>query len=183
MAKTVLEKIIVAIRAVQDHRGASRQAIAKYLKAELACENAAAIRAALKKGAATGKLVQSGQSFRVAGDAAVAPPADETVGVEEVAAGAGPAAAAGDDVVVDYVGTLADGGARFDASKNFAFTLGAGDVIKGWDRGVAGMRAGGRRTLTCPPKLAYGAKGSAPDIPPHATLVFDVTLKKIKSRE
>lgn len=179
MAKTVLQKVVVAIRAVQDHKGASRQAVVKYLKAELDCANAAAIKGALKKGVSGGTLVQTGQSFRVAGDAIIAPPADETVGIEDLEAGAGAAAARGDDVVVDYVGALVDGGAEFDRGKSFAFSLGGGDVIKGWDRGVAGMRAGGRRILTCPPKLAYGAKGSAPDIPPHAALRFDVTLVSI----
>ena len=179
--KTVLDKIVVAIRAVQDCKGASRQAVVKYLKAEFACDNATAIKSALKKGVATGKLTQQGQSFRVAGDAPIAPPADETVGVEDVAEGGdGPAAAVGDEVSMHYVGTLEDGSV-FDRGKNFRFVLGAGDVIKGWDRGIVGMRVGGRRKLVCPPKLAYGAKGSKPDIPPHATLRFDVTLAKLGS--
>ena len=177
--KTVLDKIVVAIRAVQDCKGASRQAVVKYLKAEFACDNATAIKSALKKGVATGKLTQQGQSFRVAGDAPIAPPADETVGVEDVAEGGdGPAAAVGDEVSMHYVGTLEDGSV-FDRGKNFRFVLGAGDVIKGWDRGIVGMRVGGRRKLVVPSKLGYGKKGSAPEIPPNATLLFDVTLERI----
>ena len=176
--KTVLEKIIVAIRAVQDHKGASRIAISKYLKSELSCENATAIKAALKKGVSSGKLTQTGQSFRVAGDAPIEAPADETVRTEDVKEGEGPAAEKGDEVAMSYVGTLEDGHC-FDTGKNFKFVLGGGDVIKGWDRGIVGMRVGGRRKLVCPPKLAYGAKGSSPDIPPNATLLFDVTLTKI----
>ena len=176
--KTVLDKVIVAIRAVQDYKGASRQAISKYLKSEFQCDNATAIKSALKKGVAGGKLEQTGQSFRVAGDAPVEKPADETVVVEDAAEGEGPAAELGDEVSMNYRGTLDDGHC-FDEGKNFKFTLGNKDVIKGWDEGILGMKKGGRRTLVVPPKLGYGAKGSKPDIPPHATLHFDVTLVKI----
>ena len=167
-------QVIVAIRAVQDHKGASRQAIVKYLKSEFQCENGVAIKKALK----SDKLIQTGQSFRVKGDAPIAPPADEVVGVEDVSIGDGAVAQKGDDVAMSYVGTLEDG-SRFDAGKDFRFTLGAGDVIKGWDRGIVGMKEGGRRKLVVPSKLGYGKKGSAPEIPPDATLLFDVTLERI----
>ena len=172
--KTVLDKVIYAIRACQDHKGASRQAITKYLKAEFQCESAVAIKKALK----SDKLVQTGQSFRVKGDAPIASPADEVVGIEDVTVGDGAAAEKGDEVAMAYVGTLEDG-SRFDGGKNFRFTLGGGDVIKGWDRGIVGMRLGGRRRLVVPSKLGYGRKGSAPEIPPDATLLFDVTLERI----
>jgi FKBP-type peptidyl-prolyl cis-trans isomerase len=168
-------QVIVAIRAVQDHRGASRQAIVKYLKSEFQCENGVAIKKTLK----SDKLVQTGQSFRVKGDAPIAPPADEVVGMEDVSIGDGAAAQKGDDVAMSYVGTLEADGSRFDAGTNFRFTLGGGDVIKGWDRGIVGMRVGGRRKLVVPSKLGYGKKGSAPEIPPNATLLFDVTLERI----
>ena len=172
--RTRRAQVIVANRAVQDHKGASRQAIVKYLKAEFQCENGVAIKKALK----SDKLIQKGQSFRVKGDAPIAPPADEVVGMEDVSIGDGAAAQKGDDVAMSYVGTLEDG-SRFDAGKDFRFTLGAGDVIKGWDRGIVGMRVGGRRKLVVPSKLGYGKKGSAPEIPPDATLLFDVTLERI----
>jgi FKBP-type peptidyl-prolyl cis-trans isomerase len=115
-------QVIVAIRAVQDHKGASRQAIVKYLKSEFQCENVVAIKKALK----SDKLVQTGQSFRVKGDAPIAPPADEVVGTEDITVGDGAAAQKGDEVSMSYVGTLEADGSRFDAGKDFRFTLGAG---------------------------------------------------------
>ena len=87
---------------------------------------------------------------------------------------------AGDILTVDYTGTLTNGN-QFDSSigkKPFQFILGAGQVIKGWDQGMVGMKEGGKRQLTIPGNLAYGEKGAG-DIPPNATLKFDVTLIKI----
>src|SRR5579884_2356705 len=103
---------------------------------------------------------------------------------EDIVVGTGPEAKPGQTVAVDYVGTLADG-TEFDASSKhggpFEFPLGAGQVIKGWDEGVAGMRVGGKRKLTVPPDLGYGASGT-PDgtIPPNSTLIFVVDLRAIK---
>lgn len=85
-------------------------------------------------------------------------------------------------VSVYYVGRLQKGNKKFDSSTQgpgFKFRLGAGEVIKGWDFGIAGMKVGGKRKLTIPAKLAYGAGGSPPIIPPNATLVFDVELKAL----
>jgi len=84
-------------------------------------------------------------------------------------------------VTVMYRGTLATNGYMFDKAKNFTFVLGAGEVIKGWDLGIVGMKIGGSRKLVVPPKLGYGKRGCAPDIPGNATLHFSVTLKKIDS--
>lgn len=95
--------------------------------------------------------------------------------------GKGLEAKAGDIITVDYTGKLTDG-KQFDTSigkKPFQFILGAGQVIKGWDQGVVGMKPGGQRTLTIPSDLAYGDNGVADVIPPKATLVFDVSLIKI----
>ena len=110
--------------------------------------------------------------------------------VETVAEGGGAEAVAGARVSVHYTGWLYDGsredrrGRQFDSSRDrgqaFAFVLGAGQVIPGWDQGVAGMRVGGRRTLIVPPGLAYGAAGAGGVIPPDATLVFDVELLAVE---
>jgi FKBP-type peptidyl-prolyl cis-trans isomerase len=97
--------------------------------------------------------------------------------------GKGATATAGKDVTVHYTGWLwKDGakGAKFDSSKDrndpFGFSLGAGQVIKGWDEGVQGMKIGGKRTLIIPPQLGYGARGAGGVIPPNATLLFEVEL-------
>jgi len=99
--------------------------------------------------------------------------------IEDLVEGTGAEAKAGQTVSVHYVGTLTDG-RKFDSSRDrgtpFKFPLGAGRVIQGWDRGVAGMKIGGQRRLTIPPELAYGARGFPPVIPANATLVFEIEL-------
>jgi FKBP-type peptidyl-prolyl cis-trans isomerase len=178
--KSVQEMIIVAIRnQPATANGVSRTAIAKYLKNELEWENASKLKQALKKAVETGKLEQSGQSFRVAGDPVAQRPPEATVTIQDIKEGNGPEAVKGSTVVVKYEGKLADGSV-FDSAPTFEFTLGAGDVIKGWDQGIAGMKVGGERKLEVPSKLGYGKRGSAPEIPPNADLFFTVTLKRIK---
>lgn len=102
--------------------------------------------------------------------------------IEDLTVGRGELAKRGDDIVVHYVGKLLDG-KQFDSSRSrrdpLDFALGAGDVIKGLDQGVEGMRVGGVRKLTIPAELAYGDQGCGGVIPPHATLVFDVELLEI----
>jgi FKBP-type peptidyl-prolyl cis-trans isomerase len=99
--------------------------------------------------------------------------------IEDMKAGTGAVAEAGKRVTVHYTGWLTNG-TKFDSSKDhgqpFNFQLGAGQVIKGWDQGVAGMKVGGMRKLTIPPSLRYGANGTGGVIPPNATLVFEVEL-------
>ena len=102
--------------------------------------------------------------------------------IDDLAVGEGAAAAAGQNVTVHYTGWLTDG-TKFDSSKDrgdpFVFPLGGGRVIKGWDEGVQGMKVGGKRKLTIPPALGYGARGAGGVIPPNATLVFEVELLKV----
>ena len=120
--------------------------------------------------------------------AATTAPAGEKVvtpsGLTIITTGKGDAAAkAGDLVWVHYTGKLADG-TKFDSSRDhmetansgIEFPLGAGQVIKGWDEGIAGMKIGDKRTLIIPPQLGYGEKGAGGVIPPNATLTFDVEL-------
>jgi FKBP-type peptidyl-prolyl cis-trans isomerase len=103
---------------------------------------------------------------------------------EDVKEGTGSAAKGGDTVEVHYTGWLTDG-KKFDSSvdrgRPFSFRLGQGQVIKGWDEGVAGMKPGGKRKLTIPPALGYGSRGAGGGlIPPNADLVFEVELLKIR---
>jgi FKBP-type peptidyl-prolyl cis-trans isomerase len=101
----------------------------------------------------------------------------------DIKVGTGAVAQSGHNVKVDYTGWLTDG-KKFDSSvgtgKPFELMLGAGQVIKGWDEGIAGMKVGGKRQLRIPPDLAYGAKGYPGAIPPNATLIFDVQLVDAK---
>ncbi|WP_437627527.1 FKBP-type peptidyl-prolyl cis-trans isomerase [Sorangium sp. So ce1151] len=105
------------------------------------------------------------------------------LGIEDVKEGTGAEAKPGHTVTVHYVGTLTNGN-KFDSSRDrnqgFSFQLGAGQVIKGWDQGVAGMKIGGVRKLTIPPELGYGARGFPPVIPPNSTLLFEVELLSVK---
>jgi FKBP-type peptidyl-prolyl cis-trans isomerase FkpA len=104
--------------------------------------------------------------------------------VDEVKVGEGATATKGKTVSVHYSGHLTDGtkfDSSFDRGQPIDFHLGAGEVIKGWDQGIDGMKVGGKRKLTIPPELAYGARGTpGGPIPPNATLVFDVELVGVK---
>ena len=101
--------------------------------------------------------------------------------IEDALVGEGTKVKAGKKVLVRYIGKLTSGKV-FDENtkgKPFAFKVGAGEVIKGWDMGVVGMHVGGTRKLTIPAALAYGKKGAPPDIGPNATLVFEIKLLKV----
>jgi FKBP-type peptidyl-prolyl cis-trans isomerase len=110
-------------------------------------------------------------------------PAVTELKIEDMTVGSGKLAESGATVVVHYTGWLTNG-TKFDSSVDrgqpFTFQLGSGQVIKGWDQGVAGMRVGGKRKLTIPPDLAYGPAGHPPEIPENSTLVFEVQLIDVK---
>jgi peptidylprolyl isomerase len=103
--------------------------------------------------------------------------------IKDLIQGTGPAAKPGDPITVNYIGVNFDGGKPFDNSYDrgqpFPFQLGGGQVIPGWDRGLVGMKVGGRREITIPPNLAYGPQGQPPTIKPNETLVFVVDLLSI----
>lgn len=107
----------------------------------------------------------------------------EELKIEDLAVGTGEEAVAGKRVTVNYSGTLTSG-TKFDSSYDrgtpFTFNLGKGEVIKGWDEGVVGMKVGGKRKLTIPSSLGYGARGAGDVIPPNATLIFEVELLKVE---
>jgi FKBP-type peptidyl-prolyl cis-trans isomerase len=148
-------------------------AIALIALSTLAIAQAAAAKKASSTPAATGPTKVTGDATKTAS------------GLEywDIKAGTGAAAQTGQHVKVDYTGWLTDG-KKFDSSvgtgKPFELMLGAGQVIKGWDEGIVGMKVGGKRQLRIPPDLAYGAKGYPGVIPPNSTLIFDVKLLEVK---
>src|SRR5215813_6401461 len=136
---------------------------------------------ALATGAQTATTKKKAAAASAAGPTKVTgAPTKTASGLEywDIKKGTGPEAVAGKKVQVHYTGWLTNG-KKFDSSvggKPFEFNLGAGQVIKGWDEGVAGMKVGGKRQLRIPPDLGYGREGSPPVIPPNSTLNFDVEL-------
>jgi peptidylprolyl isomerase len=129
------------------------------------------------------KAVTTPTSGPLATEPKVTPPsgaAPSKLETKDLIVGTGAEAKAGDKLTVNYVGILFKGGKEFDASwkrkEPFSFTLGQGQVIKGWDQGLTGMKVGGRRELVIPSELAYGATGSPPSIPANAPLVFVIDL-------
>eukprot|EP00037_Helgoeca_nana_P021570 m.217614 g.217614 ORF g.217614 m.217614 type:complete len:190 (+) comp25694_c0_seq5:169-738(+) len=176
--KTVVEKVIASIVDLDQDGGSSRQAILKHARDKYGVAAPSAIAKALKAGVAAGTLSQTKQTFAVVGHTPTAAPVGEQLEVIDVKVGDGDTAEVGAECTMKYVGTLEDG-TRFDAAPSFKFTLGAGEVIKGWEKGVLGMRVGGKRKLVCPPKLGYGKRGSPPEIPPDSTLHFEITLKGV----
>ena len=179
---TPASRALDALIALNTPGGSTRAQVARHLSTPSAPVSDAAALALLNQLVKKGAAAKLGVArFYAAGHAPPAPPPPPAVAVEELAVGAGAAATAGARVTVAYRGTLATGGAQFDAAERFVFELGAGEVIKGWDAGVAGMRVGGARRLTVPPELAYGTRGAPPDIPPSATLVFDIRLLAVRT--
>jgi len=136
-----------------------------------------AIKKALNAAVKKGTLEKNKASFLIPGE--LYEDTSEQISIEEIKKGSGEAVARGDEIQISYKGLLQENKNQFDAGKKFNFVVGAGDVIKGMDAGVIGMREGGKRVVTIPASLGYGKRGSGPDIPPNSTLVFHITLKHI----
>jgi FKBP-type peptidyl-prolyl cis-trans isomerase len=152
-----------------------------------ACENknAAATGQPGDSTAATSSNAAVGSNARMATANASASSHDvDGIHIEDVREGNGKIAKNGNTVSVNYLGTLASNGQKFDSSYDrnepITFKLGSGQVIEGWEKGIIGMKIGGKRTLTIPPDKAYGADGYPPVIPPNSTLKFDVELVDVK---
>jgi len=177
--KTIIAKVLVAIETLASPApGSSRQAIAKFLKDTYDTDNAAALKRALTKAVTDGVLIQQGQSFSIPGMEFEAAE-DEKLTIEVLREGYedSPLTERGDQVDVSYVGTLAATGEEFERTNGvFTFNLGLGEVIKGFDQGMTGMKVNEKRRLTIPPKLGYGKRGSPPEIPGDATLIFEVVM-------
>jgi FK506-binding nuclear protein len=181
MKKTINQIIVESIVSDRSPTGSSRQSIAKILKASEYAELdvpviAKKVAKALKKLVAEGKVVQVKQSFTVPGHEFE--DTSPKVEIVEIREGEGQAVEAGDNIDVGYVGKL-DDDTVFDRAKSFSFCVQGGEVIKGWDIGVVGMKVGGERRLTVPSELGYGKKGSGPEIPPSSTLHFKIKLNAI----
>lgn len=128
------------------------------------------------------KKPAKGSSTKSSSDSDIPKTVDHLI-KKDIKVGTGKEAKTGDTVTVNYRGTLTDGkqfDSSYDRNEPFTFQLGAGNVIKGWDEGVQGMKVGGKRKLIIPSDLGYGEQGMGADIPPNSTLVFEVELLKVE---
>jgi peptidylprolyl isomerase len=158
--------------------GAQERAQARHAKQKRTRVIATVIIVALVAGAAAYLLVP-----KLPGSAGAEVTTASGLKYTDLVVGTGPSPRTGQIAVVHYTGTLTNG-TKFDSSLDrgqpYSFVMGTGPVIQGWHQGIASMKVGGKRRLVIPPVLGYGAAGKAPDIPPNATLIFDVELVDVK---
>lgn len=174
---SLIDKIVNAIRALRSPTGSSIAAIQKMILTYNGSPTA--FKNSIRKAVENGILVKNKNSYLVAGDPRYEDLSAKVV-IEDIAVGdEGREVQLGDSCSIYYVGTLQANGKRFDSSKSFSFTVGTGDVIKGMDQGILGMKVGGRRRLVIPPSLGYGKRGSSPSIPAEATLCFEIKLNRV----
>jgi len=177
---TVLDKIIMAIRSQKSPNGSSLQSIKKYCEIEFNYNNSLGMKKILKNNIDNGILTKNKASFLVTSDP-IYEDLSEKVDIINIIIGKdSKEVTKGDNVTISYTGTLHATGNKFESASNFEFIVGVGDVIKGMDQGVIGMCIGGRRKVIIPSSLAYGKRGSSPDIPSDSILCFDIKLKKLE---
>lgn len=176
---TIAQRIVHALRLLGCV--SSAQAIVKAV-AQDGYEDAAKVRKAIKHGVSSGALQPSAGSaakFWVGGEAVPVEAAGPSVQIEVVAEGDGAPVELGDTVAINYELFLAGTDQRVEGGKRFTFQVGAGDVIKGMDAGIVGLRVGGKRKVTVPWALGYGKRGSPPGIPPCADLIFKISMVSV----
>ena len=170
---TLLSRVGEVLISLNTPGGSTRQQVTKALGNIPESDITICLASGVKKGA----FIKIGAArFYRNGYLPPTPPPAPTVTIEDTTVGTGAVAVMGSRCTMGYAGRLASNGVEFDSSSKFVFELGAGEVIKGWDAGILNMKVGGVRRLTVPPELGYGKRGSAPEIPPSATLIFDVRL-------
>lgn len=173
---SILSSIFSVIRTHKSPTGSSSIKIIKELNGQF---DGKRVKAAIKKAVASGVLICiTKASFAVAGDPVYEDESEKVTIVDTVLGAGDRVVVRGDSVIIQYVGTL-ETGHEFDRGSKFSFQVGAGDVVKGMDIGVLGMKLNGKRKITVPPSLGYGKRGSSPDIPPSVSLIFEITLKSI----
>jgi len=175
-SKTISPILASIIEVIRTHKSSTGTSLQKILKD---CSNQYSekqIKNALKKFTTEeGNLVKIKNSYAVTGE--IYEDTKNSIEIEELQIGNGDKIAGkGDQCTISYIGTL-ENNSCFDKSNNFNFVIGGGDVIKGFDLAVSGMKIGGKRKVTIPPELGYGKRGSLPEIPPNSTLKFQITLK------
>lgn len=173
----MLTSVIEAIRGLKSHCGSSVKAIIKEMKSKTPQEvDEAQVKAIVKESVAAGVLIKQKASFLVAGDPVYEDLSDKVTITElELGLDGGKQVKKGDIIKIKYRGTLAATGVEFDKG-DLKFQVFGGEVVKGFDHSVIGMKVAGKRRCLIPFSLGYGKRGSPPEIPPNADLVFEIEL-------
>lgn len=174
----VLALVLKAIRSLKSHSGSSVKAILKEISKGGAVVDEGAVKKTVKEAVANGVLEKEKQSFLVSGDAKYPDLSDKVTFTDLVIGSGERVVGKGDIVEIKYRGTLASNDQEFDKG-NLKFQVFGGEVVKGFDHSCLGMRSGGKRHCQIPASLGYGKRGSPPEIPPNADLVFEIELIRL----